>query len=179
MKKVLLLVVAMATFTFTNAQGNDDTAGSPTSKGNIFLEVNTAFGAESASNTGFTFTSEDGESIYNFGAEVGYFVMDGLAVKAGLGYGGSSYDGSVSTFSYKIGAKYYLMDKFPLQLNLNGASIEDADENPMYLGLQGGYAWFLNDNVSIEPGFAYNLSLNEDFSDEGVFQFNIGFAVHL
>lgn len=178
MKKVLLLVVAMATFTFTNAQ-DDDSTGGPTSEGNIFLEVNTAFGAASGSNTGFALTSVDGESTYNLGAEAGYFIMDGLAVKAGFGYGGSSYDDSRSTFSYKIGAKYYLMDKFPLQLNLNGASIEDADENPLYLGLQGGYAWFLNDHVSIEPGFAYNLSLNEDYSDEGVFQFNIGFAVHL
>jgi hypothetical protein len=33
------------------------------------------------------------------------------------------------------------------------------------------------DNVAIEPGLRYNHSLNEDFTDEGVFQVNIGFTI--
>ena len=66
----------------------------------------------------------------------------------------------------------------PVTLDLTGASIEDAEENPMWLGIGAGYAWFLGNNVSIEPGLRYNHSLNEDFTDEGVFQFNVGFALH-
>jgi len=56
-------------------------------------------------------------------------------------------------------------------------SIKDMDENPMWLGLQGGYAFFLGSNVSIEPGLRYSISLNEDFSDEGIFQLNVGLSV--
>lgn len=168
MRKLLFLVVALAAFTFTNAQ---------TENGSIYLEVNTAFGAGSPSSTGFSYTSVDGESTYNFGAEAGYFIMDDLALKAGLGFGGDSAADS-NTFSYKIGAEYFLAGKFPLQVNYNAASIKDLDENPSYLGLQGAYAWFINDSVSLRPGIAYNMSLNSDFYED-VLQFNIGFAVHL
>lgn len=171
--KKLLLLVAIATITFTSAQ---------TDEGSLFLEVNTAFGAASGSNTGFSLRSDKvGDETftrYNLGVEGGYFIMDGLAIKAGFGFGDTGAEGDSSVFSYKIGAKYYLMEKFPLQLNYNGASYAGLDENPSYVGLQGGYAWFLNDNVSIEPGLAYNLSMNGDFY-ENVLQFNIGFAVHL
>jgi hypothetical protein len=70
------------------------------------------------------------------------------------------------------------MSKFPVTIDLTGASIKDAVENPMWLGIGAGYAWFLGQNVSIEPGFRYNHSLNEDFTDKGVFQLNVGFALH-
>jgi hypothetical protein len=80
--------------------------------------------------------------------------------------------------SYRLGAKYYAMSKFPVTIDLTGASIKDAVENPMWLGIGAGYAWFLGQNVSIEPGFRYNHSLNEDFTDKGVFQLNVGFALH-
>ena len=67
-----------------------------------------------------------------------------------------------------------------MQVDLTGASSDDflGNENPLWLGLQGGYAWFVADNISIEPGLRYNLSLNEDFTDEGLFEFRIGFALH-
>lgn len=174
MKKVLLLVVAMATFAFSSAQ---------TDKGNIFFEANTGFGAAAKSNTGFYLNSTkvgtETVTSYNIGAEAGYFVMDNLAVKLGLGYGGSSSDFSRSIFSYKIGAKYYVIGKIPFQVDLNGASIEDADENPMYVGIQGGYAFFIGENVSIEPGIRYDISMNDKFTEEGNLQFNIGFVFHL
>ena len=50
-------------------------------------------------------------------------------------------------------------------------------ETPMWLGIGGGYAWFITDSVSIEPGIRYNHSLNEDYADKGeIFQVNVGFA---
>ena len=51
-------------------------------------------------------------------------------------------------------------------------------ETPLWLGLGAGYAWFVSDTISIEPGLRYNYSLNEDFTDQGVFQFNVGFALY-
>lgn len=70
------------------------------------------------------------------------------------------------------------MGNIPLTLDYTGASIKDYEENPSWLGLGAGYAIFLGENVSIEPGLRYNLTMNEDFSDENIFQFNIGFALH-
>ncbi|WP_228027877.1 hypothetical protein [Costertonia aggregata] len=54
-----------------------------------------------------------------------------------------------------------------------------GDQNPLWLGAQAGYAIFLNDYISIEPGLRYNYSLNQDFTDLGVLEFNIGFAIFL
>ena len=175
--KKLLLLAAVAVFGLTGVNAQEDNSdASQTSKGKWLIEANT--GNAMLGSTGLYLTSVDGETSYNLGLDGGYFIMDDLAVKAGLGYGGSSVEGSLSTFSYRLGAKYYVNSMIPVTLDLTGASIEDANENPMWLGIGAGYAWFVGKNVSIEPGLRYNLSLNEDFTDEGVFQFNIGFALH-
>lgn len=175
MKKIILSILAVASFGIANAQ---DETGSQTSKGNILIEANT--GNAMLGTTGFYFTSVDGESSYNLGLDGGYFIMDNLALKAGLGYGGDSFS-DTSSFSYRIGAKYYALGMIPVSLDLTGASGDGAEnfagETPMWLGVGAGYAWFLSDNIAIEPGLRYNHSLNEDFSDEGVFQLNIGFTL--
>ena len=178
MKKIILLAaIAVFGFTTLNAQ-NDD--GGPTSEGNWLIEANTGFGGGGGllghtANTGFGLTSFDDLTIWAIGAEGGYFVIDDLAVKVGLGY--ADFDGE-SIFTYKLGAKYYVISSIPFQVDLTGASFDDADENPMWLGIQGGYAIFLGENISVEPGLRYNLSLNEDFTDEGIFEFRVGFALH-
>ncbi|KAF2326116.1 MAG: hypothetical protein REI96_09835 [Flavobacterium nitrogenifigens] len=168
MKKIVLAAIAVMGFGFANAQEQ-------TAKGKWLIEANTGFGAVNVGNTSFQLSSEDGETTWGIGAEAGYFVMDNLAVKAGLGYNDLGH--SQNSFAYKVGAKYYLLDKFPLEASYTGASTKNADENPSYVGLQGGYAWFVGKNVSVEPGIRYNISLNDDYY-KSVFQFNIGFALH-
>ena len=66
------------------------------------------------------------------------------------------------------------------QVDYTGQSGDDffGGENPSYLGLQGGYAFFLGEMVSIEPSLRYNLSLNSDFFDD-IFQIQIGFSIFL
>jgi hypothetical protein len=67
---------------------------------------------------------------------------------------------------------------FSSTLDVTGASTK-ADEDPMWLGIGAGYAFFLGDNVSIEPGLRYNMNLNSDLVDlPAVIQFNVGFALH-
>ena len=172
--KNLFLLSIIAVFAIGSVNAQDD---SQTSKGKWLIEANT--GNAMLGSTGINFRSQDGDSNYNIGLDGGYFIMDDLAIKAGLGYGGFSQgDFDTSTFSYRLGGKYYVNSMIPVTVDLTGASIKDADENPMWLGLGAGYAWFIGDNVSIEPGLRYNLSLNEDFTDEGIFQFNVGFALH-
>ena len=124
MKKVLLSAVALLTIGFANAQEEAKAEGTQTSKGKILIEANT--GNEMLGTTGLSFKSQDGESEYNIGLDGGYFIMDNLALKAGLGYGGKSEDDS-NTFSYRVGAKYYAMGMIPLTLDLTGASVKDAE----------------------------------------------------
>ncbi len=175
MKKIILSILAVAAFGTANAQ-EESSKGGQTSKGKWLIEANT--GNAMLGTTGFYLTSFDGDTSYNIGLDGGYFVMDDLAIKAGLGYG----DDSVSnSFSYRLGAKYYVKSMIPVTLDLTGASgdaVEVAGETPMWLGIGAGYAWFLGQNVSIEPGLRYNHSLNENYTDKGVLQLNIGFALH-
>lgn len=178
MKKLLLSAV-IAVFAMSNVNAQD---GGQTSKGKILIEANT--GNAMLGTTGIYFASSDGDSEYNVGLDGGYFIMDDLALKVGLGFGGYSFDGggSESAFSYRLGAKYYVNSMIPLTLDLTGASGDAVEiaggETPMWLGLGAGYAWFLGDNVSIEPGIRYNHSLNEDYADKGIFQVNVGFALY-
>lgn len=185
MKTFISMFIAIFIIAFTYAQ--DDSELSQISKGSTVMEFNTGlsgFGEASMmqGSTAIQFTSVEDVSIYNIGFDGGYFIQDRLALKFGLGYGGYSWDDGdfdvdSNAFSYRLGVKYYVADTFPFQVDVTGASIKDVDENPMWLGLQGGYAFFLGSNVSIEPALRYSISLNEDFTDEGIFQLNVGLSV--
>ncbi len=168
--KKLLLAIAMVAFSFT---ANAQEANGQTAKGKWLVEGNTGFGAAHSASTGFQLSSIDTplgtETIWGVGAEAGYFIMDDLAVKFGLGYNDL---GTVDAFSYKVGAKYYISSMIPVQVDYSGNS-EDAS----FLGLQAGYAVFLGDMVSIEPGLRYNLGLG-DSDGVNTLQFNVGFALH-
>ena len=180
MKKVILSGLAFLTFGFAIAQTKNGAKNEDqTAQGKWLIEANTAFGTPMGSYTGFSYSDTDGDTEYNFGAEAGYFVIKDLAVKVGLGYGGMKNDLIDTTiFSYKIGAKYYIISQIPVQIDYSGATIKDFDENPSYLGIQAGYAWFLGSNVSVEPGVRYNITLNDNYTDKSTFQVNIGFALH-
>lgn len=180
MKKTLFLVAVMLFFSVSSIYSQDE-GGSQTSEGSWLIEANT--GNAMLGSTSFMFASSDGVTQYNLGLDGGYFIIDDLAVKAGLGFGGVSWenDGSASAFSYRIGAKYYIIGQIPVTLDLTGATgdaVEIFGETPLWLGLGGGYAWFVSNTVSIEPGLRYNISLNDQYTDKGIFQINIGFALH-
>jgi len=170
-----LLMAAVAVFGL-NLNAQDETSN-PTSEGTWLVEINTGFGESSTANTGFALRSVDGNTAYSIGGEAGYFLIDDLALKAGLGYTDLGIDGVDGTFNWKFGAKYYVASQFPVGIDVNGASGNDL--SPLYLGLQAGYAWFVSDNVSIEPGIRYGLGLNEDAGDGdfNVFGVNIGFNI--
>lgn len=177
MKKLFIVAITALGFTFA-AQAQDDAATGQTAQGKWLIEANTGFGGlpeSSAGNTGFSLISIDGSTMWNIGAEGGYFVADDLAVKVGLGYGDYFGDG---LFSYKVGAKYYINSQIPVGIDLNGASVDG--DTAMYLGAQAGYAIFLGQNVSIEPGIRYDYGMNENAGDGDFnpFSVKIGFALH-
>ena len=166
MKKLLLTAAVVFALTTVNAQ---------TEKGSILIETNIS--NQMVGTTSFSLSSFDGETAYSLGMDGGYFIMDDLAIKVGLGYSDIS-SNDTSVFSYRLGAKYYLMSKIPLTLDYTGATIKDYDENPSWLGVGAGYAIFLGSNVSVEPGLRYNLTMNDNYTEENLIQFNIGFALH-
>jgi opacity protein-like surface antigen len=170
MKKLMILVSAVALSSTMFAQDQ-------VSKGKILIEANT--GNAMIGSTNFGFLKLDEFTTFSLGLDGGYCIMDNLALKAGLGYSSEKYgDADAETaINYRLGAKYYAMSKIPVTLDVTGASTE-ADEDPMWLGIGAGYAFFLGDNVSIEPGLRYNMSLNSDYSEDAVIQFNVGFALH-
>ena len=180
MKKIILTLAAVFAVTFANAQDKKESNGSQTSKGKWLIEANTGFGAITGANTSFGYYSQGDVKAMSLGAEGGYFIMDNLAVKVGFGYVSS--DNGVdkaSLFSYKIGAKYYVNGNIPVQVDYSGASGDAfGTEKPSYLGLQAGYAVFLGENVSIEPGIRYNSSMNKNYSEDSALQVCVGFALH-
>lgn len=169
MRKTLVSIVALFGVTLLAPER----ICAQTEEGGFLVEVSTGFGfLNSRANTGFYLSSQDGETVFNIGGEGGYFIVDDLALKAGLGFGDNGFN---SILSYKLGAKYYVLGQFPVAMDFTGASIQDVDENPIFLGIQGGYALFLGDYIALEPGLRYNFTLNEDASDS-FFQFNVGVA---
>ena len=162
--KKLMTALTVLSFVALSAQ---------TEKGNVFLEANT--GTLATGNTSFSLSAADGNTSWSVGIDGGYFVMDDLALKVGLGYSdpGDIADG---TFVYKLGAKYYIDGVFPLGVDFTGLSSDGFDAS--WLGLQGGYAIFLGDNVAIEPNLRYNVALDSDTTNS-VFQALVGFVIFL
>jgi hypothetical protein len=173
MKKRVVTIVALFIVGLANAQTNDQTE-----KGNVLIETNTGFGSE-VGKTSFGYISRDGSTEYNIGLEGGYFIMDNLALKIGLGFGGFSPKelASTSTFGYKIGAKYYVIGLLPVEISYNGYTQKNVSKNPSFVGFQAGYAIFLSRTISLEPGIRYNNSLDTEAAKSFV-QLNMGFSLH-
>jgi len=182
--KKLIVVLVIATFALTTSYSQDESGGiDPTAQDSWVIEINTGFGESSTSNTGFSLMSRDygdeNVTAWGAGAEVGYFLIEDLALKLGLGYFDSGFEGMDGMFNWKFGGKYYIAGQFPVGIDVNGSTGNDV--SPLWLGFQAAYAWFVADNVSIEPGLRYGLGMNEDAGDGdfNIFGINIGFNLYL
>ncbi|THD32107.1 MAG: hypothetical protein DI588_08365 [Flavobacterium johnsoniae] len=170
MKQILSTLVIVFACGLAKAQTEKkEVNGGQTAKGKWLIESSTGFGTIHPSNTSFGLIfSPDLENVtWSIGSEAGYFIIDNLAIKGGLGY--------ADYFSYKIGAKYYISSKIPVQLDYSGVFEQDYYGSVSYMGVQAGYAIFLGKNVSVEPGLRYNLDLDRQ---DNFFQLRVGFALH-
>lgn len=180
-KTVLIIGLVLLAFTSIKAQEIDDIY--PISRGSWLIESNTGFGNILPANTGIFLEISNGKSSWNVGGEVGYFIANRLAIKLGLGLGNyptgdPALKGLGTILSYKTGAKYYLKDRVPIQIDFTGTNITD---NNFEMGFQVGYAFFLgtNKNVSIEPGVRYSIPLLSRWGTiDNQIQLNVGFAIH-
>ena len=185
MKKITLLLCSILCALLTFAQEETQRAN-PTQKGNVLLEVgSTPFGENTfkqGNSTGLGLLSSDGTTIFSIGAEAGFFISDNTALKIGLGY--TDLD-ATSFFTYKLGIKYYAAGNIPIQIDITGATNEEQDTgfgsfdppDPFWLGLQLGYAAFVRHNISFEPTLRYNVTLNDQFTQEDILELRFNFVI--
>jgi len=149
---------------------------------------------------GSTFTN--GQYVdFSLDPLAGYFVIDNLAVGAGLGFSTSSYkedDSDYKSVSNEITiqpvVRYYLEQGVFFQGNFIVGSAKDKETdngttNETKYGVSGwslsaGYAYFLNDFVAIEPQVGYSAKGYKDkdsevkYLDSGLY-LRVGFQIYL
>lgn len=200
MKKTLLtLSLSLLLVGFSYSQKT--ASGTFMASGSIGLAFNTE-----KSFDGTTTTTDGKSSLINFNPTIGYFVIDGLAVGAGINISTSSYkwDGSAdqnktSSLAFAPFVRYYTdmglfghgsvslgsgKNKFTQD---NGGTVTTSETKFGLFGFEigGGFAYFLNDNVAIEPLLVYGSSSikskvapNPKSIDGGI-QLRIGISVFL
>lgn len=141
-----------------------------------------------SSNSGLSFQSQDGieDNLVSFSLNVGggYFVIDNLAAGLNLGFSTSS-QGDFSGTSLSIGpfARYYFDNvffgaNFSFTNSNSDNGTNDFSANGSQLGLELGYAAFLNNSVAIEPAITY-FNTGGDFDGLTGFALSIGFSIYL
>lgn len=183
MKKVITILILMNTINIVYAQNLQKKLTEKriqTTKKNWLIEINT--GSYAIGNTSFVYFKNDNNEYWSLGIEGGYFVLDDLAAKLGIGYSEGNFtsftkSNGTSVFRYKIGVKYYFDSKYPIVVDYTGATSFTEDTSLNYIGIQSGYAFFIGKQISIEPTLRYNFAL--DSNQDGAFQGLIGFALFL
>lgn len=146
---IIISIVCFATFSSSFAQEF-------TEKGNQFLQIGTnPFGTSEyhGISTSFHFSGDGFAS----GIEGGYFIENNLALIGGFGYLSNKRSRS---FNYKIGSKYYLLGRIPLQLSYHISTTDlkrdPFNENPPpftrdYVTFGIGYNIPISKKIYIEP----------------------------
>jgi hypothetical protein len=157
------------------------------------------------SDNGTTTTTTGKSTSFSLSPDVGYFVIDNLAVGASLSLATSSYksDGSSdksnsSSVTIAPFVRYYLDPGIFFQGFVGGGSATNKDTYStgqttittttktgiLTWGLGAGYAYFLNDYVAIEPlvqysSYARKNKDNDNRSINGGISLNVGFQIYL
>lgn len=139
-------------------------------------------------NVGFNSVKTDGadasETWFNLTPNLGYYILNDLAVGVRLNFQSYSFDGaSESQFGIGPWARYYFVNSLYAQAGIDfGSTGMDffsllADEGSTTLNFGIGYSWFLNNSVAIEPSIQYSIysgDADSFLSDYTRFGFNIG-----
>ena len=177
------------------------TANAQIPKGKILLGGSTNLSFTSSTYTDKydgTKTGDSKTATFELNPQVGYFIMDGLAVGLDLSYSSSktkSGSGSWSDPTTMIGVgvfgKYYMgttnIKPFGLAhlgVISTSTSPKDVDKDRGYaMGLALGGAYFINESVAFELSLGYdyakfkNKADNKSTTDAGVLGLNVGVVV--
>jgi outer membrane protein len=150
--------------------------------------------------TGSTTVKNGNQTSLSIAPSFGYFVINNLAVGLALDMGLSKWnaktsggvDNSTSSVSFQPFVRYYL----PMGVFFQGKfsvgtskitfeeDFEDRKYNTSGLALSAGYAFFLSDNVALEPELGYRTSKYKETNssekniDSGIF-LRVGFQIYL
>lgn len=120
--------------------------------------------------------SFNGAEEFKFGAEIkcGYFISDCWMLNAHAGY--THRDRSINRCTLGLGTRYYLLQNgVYAEFNING--IFEPHHNDIMPGVELGYAYFINDKITIEPAVYYDQSFSDhkNYSTVGL---KIGFGLY-
>lgn len=183
MKKLILSLAAVASFTFASAQEQEvETYGF--NEGDMF--VSGSFGIGSTK-----FPDDSKENTFNISPRFGYFLNDFIAVGAQAGYSkqkeeNANGDDVVDNSTFTIGAfgRYYLMpaQKFSFfgELGLGYGTTEDINDNKVNgvnIAVAPGLSYFVSKHFALEATFGilgYNSVKKDESGAESTDSFDFG-----
>jgi len=183
MKKIILSLAALASFTFASAQEQEvETYGF--NEGDMF--VSGSFGIGSTK-----FPDDSKENTFNISPRFGYFLNDFIAVGAQAGYSkqkeeNANGDDVVDNSTFTIGAfgRYYLMpaQKFSFfgELGLGYGTTEDINDNKVNgvnIDVSPGLSYFVSKHFALEATFGilgYNSVKPDNDGAESTDSFDFG-----
>ena len=163
MKKIFTILCA-ATLSFSLA--------AQTEAGNMIIGT--------SSNLTYTSTSaadcDDCDAInqLNLSLSYGYFVIDNLALSAGLNMASI---GDMTTTTIGISGRYYMSSMFA-QAGWATSSMTDVDASVTTISIAAGYAHMLSDNISLEPMLMYNMNSFDGEASSNAFGVRIGLGCY-
>ncbi len=108
-------------------------------------------------------------------AKGGYFLDDGWQINALVGYDKAG-KGDDGVFQVGAGGRYYIQQN-GLYLGVNAKGVISDGYNDFMPGIELGYAFFINDKVTIEPAVYYDQSL-KDHSEYSTVGLKIGLGIY-
>jgi len=167
-----------------------------TEKGTILFNAGSNFGFSSLSVTDFSDVDESDlldmtSTVTAFSLNGGAFVIDNLALGLVVNYSSSKIevegedDSISSTMVYGFMARYYIGESglWGEGIYTIGTLDEGADDmDTNGIGVSLGYAWYLSDNISINPSVGYLMTSSEQENIEmkmGGLAGSVGIAIHL
>lgn len=169
MKKITILAIAMCATIGAYAQFN---------QGRMLVGGSLAFqSVTNKSKFNGQSTTEGKNTDFSIAPQFGYFVIDNLAVGATLDFGLSKwkdddgdYKSTATSFEFQPTVRYYLPVGvfFQGQFGVGGGKYKEEDDgdsdeekfNRTSFAGAVGYAFFLNDNIAIEPMIGYGSTID-------------------
>lgn len=129
--------------------------------------------------TGFNmkYTGSDKLSL-GVQAQAGYFVADDILLLGQVGYDHSGNKSVHDKYNVAVGGRYYI-EQNGIYLGVNCKYVHaDRNFNDIMPGVEVGYAFFVNNSVTVEPAVYYDQSF-KNHSDYSTIGLRIGVGVYL
>ncbi|GEM_PF-1738049 len=168
MKKVVLLVIVMV-LGGVAANAQQFTKGTKTLSANV-----------TGLDFGVTKIKDVDDSLINFGimAKGSYFVIDNLAITAGLGFDYEKFgDEKTNSFAFTVGGKYYIVNGLYGGLAYEGLKQKDVDM-ASFGKIEVGYDIYISENVFFEPAVYFKKGFGDTAKDISQFGLSVGIGVN-